>query len=248
MRILFGFLVAISTVSGSAQGPKNVEITTPGSRTLYGSSGGEWLLSSPILDVNGSDRGGVLRFAPFVNVQGMLNYDLSDHAGVFIGLSLRNLGFIYDAPDGFRYKFRTYNAGIPVGFKLGRMHKTLFFAGYELELPFNYKEKRFANERKEDKFNVWFSERTEPFFQSFFIGVQGPGKSTLTMRYYLSNFHNTNFKENKNNVETRPYAGYNSNLVLVSLGFGLFDGAQRIYRPENTPKNVDAMVLRLPRE
>ncbi len=41
--------------------------------------------------------------------------------------------------------------GLPLGIKLGRMHKVLLFAGYELELPFNYKEKRYANEKKEDK-------------------------------------------------------------------------------------------------
>lgn len=248
MRFLFGILLVLSAVSGSAQGLDSFETTVPKSRTFYGSSGGEWLLSSPILDVYGSDRGGVVRFAPFVNVQSMLNYDLSEHAGLFIGLSVRNLGFIYDAPDGFRYKFRTYNGGIPIGFKLGRMHETLFFAGYELELPFNYKEKRFANERKEDKFNAWFSDRTEPFFQSVFIGVQGPGKSTLTLRYYLSNFHNTDFMEYKDNVVSRPYAGLNSNLVVVSLGFGLFDGTQRIYRPEGTRKDVDAMLPREPRK
>ncbi len=248
MRSLFSILLLLSAVSGSAQEFRNFETTLPKARTLYATNGGEWSLTFPMLDVNGSDRGGVVRFAPFFNAQSMLNYDVSDHAGFFIGLSVRNLGFIYDAPDGFRYKFRTYNGGIPVGFKLGRMHESLFFAGYELELPFNYKEKRFANERKEDKFNVWLSDRTEPFFQSVFIGVQGPGKGTITLRYYISNFHNTGYVERKDNVETRPYAGLNSNLVMLSLGVGLFDGTQRIYKPEGVPPGVDAMVPRAGRK
>ncbi len=243
MRLLLGFLVLLSAACASAQGRSSIETTVPKARTLYWSSGSEWLFSAPMLDVNGSDRGGVVRFAPFFNAQSMLNYDVSDHAGFFIGLSLRNLGFIYDAPDGFRYKFRTYNGGIPIGFKLGRMHETLFFAGYEIELPFNYKEKRFLNERKDDKFNVWLSDRTEPFFQSVFIGVQGPGHSTLTLRYYLTNFHNTDFMEYQDNVVSRPYSGLNSNLVVVSLGVGLFDGTQRTFRPNGIPKDVDAMVM-----
>ncbi len=201
----------------------------PSSGSWYFTSGSEWIFSTPILDVNGSDKGSIVRFAPVFNAMGLANYDLSSHVGLFGGLSVRNLGFIYDVPDSeFRYKYRTYNAGIPVGFKVGRMHKALFFAGYEIELPFNYKEKRFANERKEDKFNVWLSDRTEPFFQSVFIGFQGPGSSVLSVRYYLTNFHNTDYKETVDGVETMPYAGLNSNILYVSLSFGLFDGSRTI--------------------
>lgn len=235
-------LFTLLSLHASGQDDFRIETTVPGKKSFYWSTGGEWVFSSAMLDVNGSDRGGVVRFAPFFNGQSSLNYDLSERAGFFIGLSVRNLGFIYDAPDGFRYKFRTYNAGIPIGFKLGRMHKTLFFAGYEFEIPLNYKEKRFANERKEDKFNVWLSDRTQPFFHSLFIGMQGPGRSTLSLRYYLSNFHNTAFVERKDNVETRPYAGLNSNLVLLALGFGLFDGTERRIERNKPPQDVDAML------
>lgn len=195
----------------------------------YFTSGSEWIFSTPILDVNGSDRGAVVRFAPVFNAMGLANHDFSSHVGFFGGLSIRNLGFIYDVPESeFRYKYRTYNAGIPLGFKIGRMHKTLFFAGYEVELPFNYKEKRFANERKEDKFNVWLSDRTEPFFQSVFIGFQGPASSVLSFRYYLTNFHNTDFEETVDGVEVRPYDGLNSNIFYVSLSFDLFNGSRTI--------------------
>lgn len=177
-----------------------VTTTVPDVRTFYWSSGGEFLFSAPVLDVDGSSDGGVIRFAPFINGRSLLNYDLSTRVGFFTGLSMSNLGFIYDSADGNRYKYRTYNLGLPLGFKLGRMHKTVFFAGYELELPFNYKEKRFENERKEDKFNAWLSDRNEPFFHSVFVGFQGPGKSTLTFRYYLTNFHNTDYVQREDGV------------------------------------------------
>lgn len=205
----------------------NAQDSPPPPHKAYWTGGGEWIFSVPLLDVNGSDRGAVVRFSPFLNVQWMLNYDLGAHVGLYTGVSIRNQGFIYQLPDtSIRYKFRTYNIGIPLGVKLGRMNKTLFYAGYELELPFNYKEKRFENERKVDKFNVWFSDRNSAFYQSVFLGMQGPGGATLTVRYYLTNFHNTDFSETKDGVTSKPYAGLNVNILSVSLGYGLFDATR----------------------
>lgn len=238
--ICFPFLLWTMLATAQEQ-DYTVTTTVPEVGEVYWSGGGEWLLSMPLLDVDGSEAGGVVRFAPFVNGRSLWNYDVSQHAGFFAGLSVSNLGFIHDAPDGKRYKFRTYNVGLPLGFKLGRMHKTLFFAGYELELPLNYKEKRFANERKEDKFNVWLSDRTEPWFHSLFLGMQGPGSSTLTLRYYLTNFHNTSYIQREDNIESRPYAGLNSNLIVISLGFGLFDGTERTFERSVRPTEVNVL-------
>ena len=226
MRILLliAFLSILDIAHAQAQAPAQ-ETTYPSPGKLYSSGSGEWILTVPVLDVNGSEKGAVVRFTPLFNVQWMVNYDLGKHFGLFTGFSVRNQGFIYQVPDtSLRFKFRTYNVGVPVGFKLGRMNKTLLYAGYEVELPFNYKEKRFENERKEDKFNVWFSDRNTSLFQSIFLGVQGPKSTTLTVRYYLTNFHNQDFSETKNGVTTKPYAGLNANIVAFSLGYALFDG------------------------
>ncbi len=223
----------------------------PGTKKAYWTSSGEWIFSTPILDVKGvdangnetsDDKGAVIRFSPFFNVQGMLNYDLSEHFGLFTGLSVRNQGFIYDVPNDSlnrRYKFRTYNVGIPVGFKVGTMNKGMVYVGYEIELPFNYKEKRFENEKKEDKFNVWFSDRNEQFFQSVFLGFQGPGRTNLTVRYYLTNFHNQDFEESVNGVTVKPYDGFNVNVLTVSLGYALFDATKGISKEmhmDTTPR------------
>jgi len=217
-------LLALLSLLQVAQAQDNVS-SAPTTRTFYTSASGEWIFSVPILDVNGSDQGAIVRFSPFFNAQVMLNYDLSSHFGLYTGLSIRNQGFIYQVPDSaVRFKFRTYNLGIPVGFKVGNMNHTLFYGGYELELPFNYKEKRFENEKKEEKFNVWFSDRNSTFYQSVFFGVQGPGGATLTVRYYLTNFHNKDFTETNNGVTTKPYAKLNANVLAFSLGYGLFDG------------------------
>ncbi len=235
-------LLAGLALAASGLQAQSFALSTPPVKKAYWSTSGEWIFSMPVLDVaggtkgaitedaNSSDQGSVVRFSPFFNAQGMLNYDLSQHFGLFTGLSIRNQGFIYDVPGDSldrRYKFRTYNVGIPVGFKVGTMNGSLFFAGYEFEMPFNYKEKVVQNEKKE-KFDAWFSDRTEPFFQSVFVGLQGPGSVTLTLRYYLTNFHNTDYQETMdvNGVSTtvKPYAGLNCNLFTVSLGYALFDG------------------------
>jgi hypothetical protein len=120
IRTLFFLLVLSGSVK--AQRP-------PGE--WYFSSSIEWNISMAALDVNGNDRGNIVRFTPFFNIQAMANYDLSKAAGFFAGLSIKNIGFIYDVPDSeFKYKFRTYNAGLPVGLKLGEMDHALVYLGY----------------------------------------------------------------------------------------------------------------------
>lgn len=224
----------------------------PGKKKAYWTSSGEWIFSTPILDVKGvdangnetsSNEGAVIRFSPFFSAQGMVNYDLGEHFGLFSGLSIRNQGFIYKVPNDsvdIRYKFRTYNIGIPVGFKVGNMNRGLAYFGYEIELPFNYKEKEIISEKK-DKFSAWFSDRTVPFFRSVFVGYQGPGRANLTVRYYLTNFHNEDFSETENGVPTKPYEGFKVNLLTVSLGYALFDATKGLVKEMRTDQTPQAM-------
>ena|GEM_PF-616292 len=228
--------------SAAAQSGTTTTRVTPPIKKVYSTGGGEWIFSAPILDVNGSDRGATVRFAPVINVQGMSNYDFSEHAGVFLGMSVRNHGFIYAAPNGDRFKFRTYNVGLPVGIKLGKMHGTMIFAGYELELPFNYRERKFVDDRRVDRFSVWFSNRTPTFFHSVFAGMQGPKSTTLTFRYYLNNFHNTGFVARADNLESRPYAGLNANVLSLAIGFEIFDGRYTSIQRAPAPKDTKAFI------
>ena len=189
----------------------------------YPTSGGESILSWAQLDVDGDDKGSVVRFAPFFNAGAMANYDLGYHFGLFAGISIGNIGFIYALPDtSLRFKFRTYNIGVPVGFKVGNMNEGLFFAGYEFEVPVNYKEKRFENERKEDKFNVWFSDRTEPYFHAVFAGYQFWNGICLKVKYYITNFHNEDFESSKDGITSKPYEGLKANIFSLSMGIDLF--------------------------
>ena len=203
-------------------------------KRTYFSGGSEIAFSAPQLDVNGSDQGAVVRFAPVVNVQQTINKDMSDKFGLFLGLSVNNVGFIYDVPESdYRYKFRSYNLGLPVGIKVGTMNGGLFFAGYSVEWPFNYKEKEFLNETKEDKFVVWVSDRTLPFHQAVMAGFQLGNGTTLKLKYYLTNFHNEDFSETQviDGVSTsvKPYDGLKANIIQLSLGFALFKDEMQAY-------------------
>ncbi len=204
----------------------------PDARTFYLTNGSEWMFTFPVLRITSDsvppDQGGIVRFAPLLNPKVFIQWDLGAHVGFFSGIGIRNLGFIYDVPrSNERFKYRAYTVGVPLGIKLGRMHEALVFAGCEVEVPFNYKEKRFANERKEDKFNVWFSNRTAPYFQNFMLGVQTGFALDIVLRYYVTNFHNTAYREVVDGVERRPYEGLNANLFCVSVGWGMHAGRKR---------------------
>jgi len=167
---------------------------------VYTTSGGEIILSFANIDNNGNANGNIVRFSPVFNGQFYGNYDINKNFGLLFGAAIRNVGFIYQTPtdsyfNGVKKKFRNYNFGIPVGVKIGKMNKAFFFAGYEIEFPFVYKEKTFENEVKTDKFVVWFSKRTPAYYHTDFAGVQFPYGISLKFKYYLSEFFNQDFTE-----------------------------------------------------
>jgi hypothetical protein len=141
--------------------------------TKYISYSGEMIFSFASIEDQGREESSLMRWAPVFNMQGMYNIDMNKQFGVFSGLAIRNVGYIYDTytnPQTLsvnKKKFRTYNLAIPVGFKVGNLDKMFLFAGYELEFPFHYKEKTFDGGDKIDKITGWFSKRYEPFNMVF---------------------------------------------------------------------------------
>src|SRR6186997_2429640 len=146
---------------------------------IYTTSSGELIFSFASVDYPGTEEGSIMRFSPVINIQNWLNYDKSEKLGFFTGLSVRNVGFIYDVDETTRKKYRTYNIGIPLGIKIGNLSEKFLFFGYELEIPVNYKEKTFINEEKDDKKNIWFSGRVPIFNHSLMAGAQLPYGATL---------------------------------------------------------------------
>lgn len=191
---------------------------------VYVSSGGEIIFSWAVIDNNGNENGNVMRFSPVFNIQNLVNIDVNPYVGFFTGLNIHNVGFIYDVPDtDIKYKYRNYTVGIPVGLKLGKLEKGFLFGGYEIEFPINYKEKFFENEVKEDKFNVWFSNRVPGLYHTVFGGFQLSQGASVKFKYYLTNFHNKDFTETINGIQNKPYENLNSNVFYVSLSFNVFN-------------------------
>jgi hypothetical protein len=162
-----------------------------------------------------------------------------------IGLGIRNVGFIVKDDEGAlgaalgeseeidRIKFRTYNLGIPVGFKIGKLHQEkpfFLFAGYEVESPFHFKQKDFDGSDKENKRTDWFSDRTNNFQQAVWGGIQFPNGTALKVKYYLTDFFNDDFSETREiggtNVVVRPYENWSAQVFYFSLEFYPFQDSK----------------------
>jgi hypothetical protein len=218
------FLVVIICTVSQAQ-KKSVTYFTGSTEFIFGFAS---------IDNDGDDGGNVMRFSGFLHLQGNLNHDFSKSFGVFTGLSLRNVGFIYNEQStGLKKKYRTYNVGIPFGFKLGSMNRALLFAGYEIEFPTNYKEKTYQNEVKQDKFNVWFTKRVPTIYNTVFVGIQFKYGLGLKFKYYLTNFFNQSYTEvNSNGVEIQPYKNIDVRVFYFSVTFQLFKNSHFNYSKE----------------
>jgi len=213
---------------------------------FYSTSGWEMIFSFADIDDNGSSSGNIMRWAPVLNLHGYINYDPAKAFGLFSGIAVRNVGFIYDnyidpeSGDKVKKKFRNYNIGIPIGIKIGNMDKTFVYGGYEIEFPFVYKEKTFQNEIK-SKFTSWFSNRVPTVYHTFMVGVQFPYGASLKFKYYLTNFHNKNYTSTSNGVQTKPYENLNANVFYFSLCFNIFKGDHLYYKEEKSKQSYGAL-------
>ncbi|NSL88951.1 hypothetical protein ECE50_019065 [Chitinophaga sp. Mgbs1] len=174
---------------------------------------------------NGEYLRNIPRFSFVFNYSTNFNKDFSRHFGVFTGFGIKNIGLISKPTDSLKLKQRVYTIGIPVGFKIGDVTggTFFFFAGGEIDMAVNYKEKQFVNGRKEHKFNEWFSDRTPLLMPSVFAGFRiNPGFG-LKVQYYPQNFFNRDFNYSDKGTKVYPYKNLDANMVLVTLGYN-FDG------------------------
>ncbi len=212
------------------------ETSTYSTGKFYVSGEGEMIFSfADIQSPEGVNIEQNMRWSPVFNLAGHFNYDLSENFGLNIGIALRNVGFIIKGDnlvlDGLidpeddidRIKFRTYNAGLPVGFKIGDLDqdRPLFlFAGYEFEIPLHYKEKQFDGNNK-DRSTDWFSNKTQDFQQSVFAGIQFRQGMSIKFKYYLTEFFDSDYSvltETETGEElVRPFENFNANVFYFSL-------------------------------
>jgi len=200
------FLIVLTTASFFCQAQKT-----------YITSDGELILGFASINQNGSSEQSIPRFSIFFTGQSLVHFDKTENFGIFSGLGIRNVGFIYDQDASIRKKFRTYNVGVPIGVKFGDMNGLYLFGGYELELPINYKEKTFINEAKEEKFNVWFSKRVPSIYNTLFVGVRFPRGISLKFKYYLTPFFNKDYTEVQNGNTVKPFENLDVNTFHIAL-------------------------------
>ncbi len=209
-----------------------VSLISFGQKKTYTTTGGEIIFSFADIKLNGLDVSNTIRFSPFFNIQTQVHRDLTDKFGLLTGFNLRNVGFIYDDPyvKGTYYKVRNYTIGIPLGIKFGNMDGKYIFAGYELEMPFNYKEKTFVYDEK-SKFDEWFSNRTPTFYSSLFLGVNLVEGAQIKFKYYLTNWFNKDFTTlDSTGATTQPYKDFNVNVFYVALSFQFLKGTSFYYK------------------
>ncbi|AZQ63628.1 hypothetical protein EI427_15765 [Flammeovirga pectinis] len=236
--ILFScsFFALIGSVSAQDKQQKKTDYyVTGGLEVIFSGTTG--------IQIDGQEiNSGVMRFAPVFNWQTVFNADFSPHFGLYSGFSIRNVGMIFDVPSEHitadanglkspvRKKVRTYNLGIPIGLKVGNLHGLFFYAGYEFEMPFQYKEKTFVSERKEDKFSVWFTDRVN-FQHSLMLGIQFPYGTNLKFKYYLNDYFNSSWGANQKNMvgTDLSYNQISGNVFYISLNFSLFRNTKFYY-------------------
>ncbi len=189
----------------------------------------------------------VVRWAPVINLQSYVNMDFNENVGIFTGLFLRNVGFISDIPENtylndpaaayppggqrgnVRYKFRSYNIGIPLGIKLGKMNRSFIYGGYEIAYSFNYKEKRFEDGSKKNVDVYWFgdaNDRVEPWQHGFFVGIQFPYGANIKFKYYNNNFFVNDYTDGNGN---KPYENFDANVFYFSLSFNVLKNTDFYY-------------------
>jgi len=209
----------------------------------YVTTGGEIIFSFADIDNNDINPDNIIRFSPVFNLQVFGNFDFGKNFGLIAGGSIRNVGFINGNTDpdnsGIKQKYRTYNFGIPIGFKIGVLDKVFLFGGYEIEFPFHYKEKTFINGVKQDaKISTWFTNRVPTFYNSVYAGIQFPYGLNLKFKYYFTNFFNENYSETVNGELLTPYDGYKANVFYFSLSFALFQNNHIYYKEYNEPSRT----------
>lgn len=178
--------------------------------------------------IDDTEDGSVIpRFAPFYNMTNVYHFDFAKQFGMFTGFTIGNVGFIteWNDPMKTKKKFRTYNFGVPISFKLGNLNPKepfYFFFGGAMEIPFHYKEKTYYSGKKVDKIKEWGSTRVNLLQPTLFLGITFPNKSSIKISYYPLDYLNTGYTENDNGTQVQPYSNFlHSNIILITYGAGL---------------------------
>jgi hypothetical protein len=164
------------------------------------------------------------RYTCFFHLADYIHFDIIDNIGLYTGLAVRNVGFIYDEDIPQKTIRRSYTLGIPIALKLGSFKNHIyFFGGGEYELLFHYKAKRWLSTDRDGtkiKDTSWFSSKTERFVPSVFAGIQFPGGINVTFKKYIGDFLNKEYVGSDLGQQDVAFADYTQlDLYYISLSW-----------------------------
>jgi hypothetical protein len=149
-----------------------------------------------------------VRFTAFFHVEHDWHLDLTNNIGFITGFGIRNIGISTneilpvhiddDITTEYKLIRRIYTIGVPLAIKFGSFKDHLFFyGGGEYELAIHFKEKYWSGTQKRSgpktKYGEWLGSQTPLLLPSLFGGIQLPGGINIKIRYYLTNFLNSNY-------------------------------------------------------
>lgn len=225
MKKLFLALALLLTLSITAQAQER-----------YTTTNGEWIFSLANLEYSGEEAHDVLRWSPLINFYQHWHVDFNDHFGLMLGLGTHNIGFICDVPASqndaslysgdIRKKFRNYTVGIPIALKVGLMKSMYLYGGYEIEMLYAYKEKTFVDGDRVHKYTKWFAQQSPDYYNSFFVGLQFEGGTSLKFHYYTSDFFNQDYVQNLTPTEDRNFYPTKANMFYFSISQTILKGKE----------------------
>jgi hypothetical protein len=193
---------------------------------VYWVYGPEIISSFAITNNYDNEYTNVMRFAPFINVEVVGNKDFNDYFGITFGGADHNNGFIINYNDTtLKYKFRNYDIGIPVGFKVGNMKRFLFYGGYEIEFPVSFKQVKYTYDN-EEVIQEWFSKRTPQVYHSIYAGFKFAPGIGFKIKYYINQFFNRDFIAPDGST---PYKNLKSNVLYFAFDFLLIKNNKFVY-------------------
>ncbi len=204
--LLVAILLCASTVS-NAQTPVKKE-----NKFSMSASADASMFQLALTEIGGQSDVSTLRYTYFFNTGTHLNYKINNGLTFFSGITLRNLGLIIKN-DSSTSKFRTYNIGIPLGFKIKTGKKQYVLVGGGVDFPINYKSKYWTGGRKNKlKDNEWFSNKVNPIMPYVQLGYRMKSGFLLKFMYYPSNFWNNDHPFHTNT---------NANIMALTLGMDI---------------------------
>lgn len=176
-------------------------------------------------DSAGNNVKSIVRFTPFANYSIQGHKDFGKSVGAYIGIGVKNQGFITKYSNDTTVKSRAYCLSIPVGLKFGNMEEDMYmYIAAEMLAQFDYKEKLFTGSTK-DKRKNYYTNDINPIVWSGTIGANLKG-FTLGAEYTFTNFFADNYhfqtqpngsgKSNSAGMIASPSA---SNILTFFVGF-----------------------------